>query len=82
MAGEHFIRITPARSTESARADEKSGGRGVSVKEERVQLDVSEECHLTPAFAKGISLLLTLSIADLREKVNGVSAILDRSNRI
>jgi hypothetical protein len=41
------------------------------MKEERVQRDVREGCHKTPAFAKVISLLLTLSIADLREKVNG-----------
>jgi hypothetical protein len=67
---EPLIRKTPAKGTESARTDEKSGGRFVSVKEERVQHDVREDCHKTPAFANGISLLLTLRIDDLREKVN------------
>ena len=70
VASEQIIRRLPARSTESTRVDGKSGGRFVSVKEERVQRDVREDCHITPAFANGISLLLRLRIADLREKVN------------
>ena len=51
VASEQIIRRVPARSTESTGVDGKSGGRFVSVKEERVQRDVSEGCHITPAFA-------------------------------
>ena len=52
VASEQIIRRLPARSTESTRVDGKSGGRFVSVKEERVQRDVREDCHFNTCFCE------------------------------